>query len=502
MKTKQKIEAGCVFLAGAFFAFSACTQDISLGESYYEICVDKKPVGLISGSADVEKLMIGAKRKVMQETEGYTYITGKITARIKDKPFQRMEDPKKVEAVAAERLKESRLSEKVSAYTITTEDYTANFPDTDTAKQFLEQVKNHTPGGSDFHVSLTRPAGYNGAYLAEIVDQTDESRNISPLYAGISRELASMLQKAEEEKNYQEKTGILGLVFADTVYGYENVVAKEELADAAAQAEEVTKEKEKNTIYVVEAGDCLSVIAEKFETSVDSIMSLNKLKGEDAPVYVDQELVVAVPRPDISLQVSEGVVYDETYQAEEQIIKNDSWYTNQKEVRQEGKEGVRRVNDIVTSENGVEIARETVHTQILTEAVPSIVEEGTVIPPSYMKPLGGGRFTSGFGSRWGRMHKGVDWATPIGTTVYASSSGTVGVAGAVRGYGYAVYINHPDGRQTRYGHLSKVLVSPGQHVEQGQTIALSGNTGRSTGPHVHFEILINGSQVNPLDYIR
>lgn len=72
----------------------------------------------------------------------------------------------------------------------------------------------------------------------------------------------------------------------------------------------------------------------------------------------------------------------------------------------------------------------------------------------------------------------------------------------MRGYGYAVYINHPDGRQTRYGHLSKVLVSPGQHVEQGQSIALSGNTGRSTGPHVHFEILINGSQVNPLDYIR
>ena len=65
-----------------------------------------------------------------------------------------------------------------------------------------------------------------------------------------------------------------------------------------------------------------------------------------------------------------------------------------------------------------------------------------------------------------------------------------------------VYINHDDGRQTRYGHLSKILVKTGQRVNQGDKIALSGNTGRSTGPHVHFEILINGSQVNPLDYMN
>ena len=100
-----------------------------------------------------------------------------------------------------------------------------------------------------------------------------------------------------------------------------------------------------------------------------------------------------------------------------------------------------------------------------------------------------------------RSHKGVDWATPTGTPVYASCGGTVAKAGWGSGYGYVVYINHIDGRQTRYGHLSKVLVNVGQSVKQGERIALSGNTGISSGPHLHFEMLINGSQVNPLPYL-
>ena len=75
-------------------------------------------------------------------------------------------------------------------------------------------------------------------------------------------------------------------------------------------------------------------------------------------------------------------------------------------------------------------------------------------------------------------------------------------AGWGSGYGYVVYIDHEDGKQTRYGHLSKVLVKTGQTVKQGDKIALSGNTGRSTGPHLHFEILVNGSAVNPFEYFN
>ena len=95
-----------------------------------------------------------------------------------------------------------------------------------------------------------------------------------------------------------------------------------------------------------------------------------------------------------------------------------------------------------------------------------------------------------------------DTTTLVIAPLVAACGGTVAKAGWGSGYGYVVYINHPDGRQTRYGHLSKVLVKPGQSVSQGQKIALSGNTGRSTGPHLHFEILIGGSQVDPFKYMN
>ena len=120
----------------------------------------------------------------------------------------------------------------------------------------------------------------------------------------------------------------------------------------------------------------------------------------------------------------------------------------------------------------------------------------------YFMPVPG-RVTSNYGyrARFGRMHKGIDWACPVGTSIMASCGGTVVQAGWFGGYGNCITLRHPDGRQTRYGHLSRILVKTGQSVKQGEKIGLSGNTGRSTGPHVHFEIIINGSQVNPLNYL-
>ena len=112
-----------------------------------------------------------------------------------------------------------------------------------------------------------------------------------------------------------------------------------------------------------------------------------------------------------------------------------------------------------------------------------------------------GPVTSPFGTRWGRMHEGIDIAVPSGTPVAAAGSGTVIYAGWMEGYGNLVAIDHGGGLATAYGHNTSVTVSVGQSVSAGDIIAYSGSTGHSTGPHVHFEVRVNGTPVDPLGYL-
>ncbi|HEY0213014.1 MAG TPA: M23 family metallopeptidase [Paenirhodobacter sp.] len=118
-------------------------------------------------------------------------------------------------------------------------------------------------------------------------------------------------------------------------------------------------------------------------------------------------------------------------------------------------------------------------------------------------PLDGGfRFTSPFGYRWGRLHAGVDLAGPVGMKIKAPADGTVIDAGWENGYGLMVRVQHQFGVSTIYGHMSRVQVKVGQKVSRGDVISDSGNTGRSTGPHLHYEIRVDGQPINPMTFIK
>jgi len=112
-----------------------------------------------------------------------------------------------------------------------------------------------------------------------------------------------------------------------------------------------------------------------------------------------------------------------------------------------------------------------------------------------------GVVVSGFGMRWGRMHEGIDIGCAYGTPNRAAASGTVIYAGWLGGYGNLVVVDHGNGLSTAYAHASSILVSVGQTVSQGQTVSLVGSTGHSTGPHLHFEVRVNGVAVDPLPYL-
>jgi murein DD-endopeptidase MepM/ murein hydrolase activator NlpD len=112
-----------------------------------------------------------------------------------------------------------------------------------------------------------------------------------------------------------------------------------------------------------------------------------------------------------------------------------------------------------------------------------------------------GPVTSPFGYRWGRLHAGIDIGVPYGTPIHAAASGTVVLAGWVGGYGNYTCIDHGGGLATCYAHQSSFAVSTGAHVTQGQVIGYVGSTGHSFGPHLHFEVRINGNPVDPLGYL-
>lgn len=139
----------------------------------------------------------------------------------------------------------------------------------------------------------------------------------------------------------------------------------------------------------------------------------------------------------------------------------------------------------------------------------STVERSLFLGTAFVSPIRFPRTTSGFGTRRDpfnekrmEFHKGIDLGCPAGTKVYTVRSGEVVFSGYMEGYGRLVIVEHEFGYRSYYGHLSRIMVKPGMKVRPGDVLALSGNTGRSTGPHLHFEIRKNGRAMNPMTFLK
>ena len=241
-------------------------------------------------------------------------------------------------------------------------------------------------------------------------------------------------------------------------------------------------------------------IGEELNPGVD----INKL-------YIGQILNIKEEIPFLGVQTVDSLTYHEEIACEVREVEDDSMYQGESKVLDAGIPGEALVTADVTYVNGVEKERNVTSTTVLREATEKVIAVGTKERPTWY-PTGNyiwpvyGRITSRFGYRsiFGSYsyHSGLDIAVPYGTSVKASDGGTVTFAGYKGSYGYLVIINHGNGEQTYYGHNSSLLVSAGDKVYQGQTIAKAGSTGRSTGSHCHFEIRINGTAVNPAAYLN
>ena len=210
-------------------------------------------------------------------------------------------------------------------------------------------------------------------------------------------------------------------------------------------------------------------------------------------------------QPLLSVRTVEEVTYTQPVEPEVQEIPDSSLLVGQRQVLQEGTAGLEEVTDRATYTMGQEQSRETMSVNLLTQPTPTQVAVGTAqgaegAKGRFLWPLTG-RISSPFGNReiFGgeSFHRGLDIAAPSGTPITASAAGQVIWSGPKGTYGNLVKLDHGNGYVTYYAHCSSLLVAEGDWVEQGQTIALVGSTGRSTGPHCHFELLWQGELLDP-----
>jgi len=256
-------------------------------------------------------------------------------------------------------------------------------------------------------------------------------------------------------------------------------------------------------VYTVKDGDTLSEIAEYYDISTNTIRWENDISGKG--LKVGQKLNI-LPVTGVKHIVKKGDTITkiaDKYEAETEDILVFNGINKEDGLKQ---------GDIIFVPNGIikPVVVQKSSSSNKKEIAYSGSSSAKIQSGDYVRPAAG-PITSPYGSRWGRFHYGIDIGNQRGAPVFAAASGKVvktvdycveGKSSCGGRYGNYITLEHPNGLKTRYAHLSKLLVNLGDEVSQGQNIGLIGNTGRSTGPHVHFEVIVNGRKVNPFNYTK
>lgn len=269
-------------------------------------------------------------------------------------------------------------------------------------------------------------------------------------------------------------------------------------------------------VYVIEKGDSPIMIANKNGLTYAEFKKLNPTIEEEC--FVGQEALISNEEPFLSVRVQRTETYDEEIPYETEVTKDNTKNKSYSLVTQQGKNGLQTVTASVEYVNGIEQKRDILETTVLEEPVTKKMVQGTItettyrasyvaatygsgsIDSNFIWPVGGsGGYISQYYGNYG--HTGLDIAGSYGLPILAVAPGKVVVSGWYYSYGKCVVIDHGNGVRTLYGHASSLNVSVGDYVSQGQTIALMGSTGNSSGNHLHIEVQINGSTRNPLNYI-
>lgn len=285
----------------------------------------------------------------------------------------------------------------------------------------------------------------------------------------------------------------------------QNIVNEDEVMD------KITTQEQKDVFYTVEEGDTPIIIAAKNDMELDEVVALNSDLLTNC--LIGKQVLVKKSQSFLPVKVTRKETYTQNIPYGVKYVDSNKLFKGQTQTSKSGVNGKEIVNAKVEYVDGYEVGRTVISSSTVSEPIDKVVIRGTLNMPKIANtsgkvsnsgliwPVWGGYISQRYK---GVAHNGIDYAyhgRGYGNPIVASIAGKVIYSGTRGSYGKLVIIQSPGGVQTWYAHCSKLLVHSGQTVSQGQQIANIGSTGRSTGNHLHFRVLINGIQKNPINYL-
>jgi murein DD-endopeptidase MepM/ murein hydrolase activator NlpD len=476
----------------------------------YNVVYKGKSVGIVSEKESANNAFLLARANIKDENGEHVKIDNNLEYYLEYAKDDQITDEETLVTNIRTALIDDIDSFMIKAYVLKIgEDFQVALRNEDDVKEVLKRAQNkYINTNEGFEVDLVR-IPYTISASKPVIVKSDNIEIASNEKAIKSSAKETTDSDSDEKKDAETPVETVGISFAEKVEVVKEFVDRDSITGITEATGLITKENEENKTYAVVKGDTLSGIAAKNDMKLSKLYELNPGVKEKRFINIGQELIITVPEPELSISTEEKVIYTKPIKRDVKKVENKNKYNGTNTVLDNGYDGEMEVTAIVTKVNGHEKSRSVVGEKVIKEPKDKVIEIGIKPFPSkgatgnFIYPVVGARVTSPFGYRRGGFHHGLDLGhLPIGAPIRASDGGRVVFAGwKSRTYGYCVDIDHGNGVLTRYAHCNKVLVKKGQNVSQYQQIAELGNTGRSTGPHVHFEIRFNGVAANPKKYL-